>query len=203
MEELSAHLDGHDHRCVPLGWLPVAVAGSYYPDYSIEYRPEGVWLRPYWIGAIFNGQQNEPHIRKVAEVMDALAAVGLVQQQKIRIGHVYRLTPKAIPYYSEDNSYGDNPDHLPFLCYTRIVPTKIESLVSGTGQSLEVRFSWNETAASQWANDYLREHSVILPPLSSPVMATLQKDQYGWQVQDLHTRFPMLGHVLNPRAWSS
>ena len=202
MEELSAHLDEHYHRCVPLGWMPIAASGFYYPSYTIEYRPGGVWLRPLWLGAIFNDQESDPHIRKVAEVMDALTAAGMVEQSAMRRVRIYRLTPKAVPYYSDENSYGDNPEHLPFLCYTRLLPKKVVSVAPRPHHMLDVTFFWSESPPSIWANDYLRAHSVILPPLANPVTTTLEEDQYGWHIRNLRSHAPMLGHVSNLRAWS-
>ncbi len=39
----------------------------------------------------------------------------------------YNLTERAFPYYFEGNDFGDNPDHLSYLCYSRLVPDRVVS----------------------------------------------------------------------------
>ncbi len=133
---LASGLDDKYHECVPLGWDPVPSAGYYYPGYTSEYREQGVWLRPFWIGVVHAAYADDPRVRTAQQVMDALVDAGMLQREMLPGATYYRLTHLAIPYYFEDNHYGDNPDHLPYLCYSRLIPRQILS----TGEAMRGSF---------------------------------------------------------------
>lgn len=199
---LKTALQQEYHACVPLGWDPVPVLGHYYPGYSSEYFENGVWLRPFWIGVVYDNQQRDPRVRAAEAVMDALIRVGMLQRTSGRGATFYHLTPAAVRYYYDGNSYGDNPDHLPFLCYSSVLPTKVIRTGPILRRSFRVTFEWRSSSPAPWADDsFLRSHSVLLPPLVTPTFAQFSKSQGQWYVQRIWTTQPMLGRTVEPSAW--
>lgn len=199
---LDAELHHQYHACIPLGWDPVPVAGYYYPGYSSEYREEGVWLHPYWIGVVYRSQLADQRVRTAQQVMNVLVREGMLERSPAHDAMYYHLTPRALPYYFEGNSYGNNPDHLPYLCYSTIVPAKILSTGPITRRTFHSEFVWRTSSPAAWAMDpFLQSHSVILPPLTARVSAKFENDHGSWYLQKLWTSTPMLPRVVNPLVW--
>lgn len=203
MSSLDAQLSDQYHECVPLGWNPQPVAGSYYPAYSAEYRENGVWLHPYWLGRVRRSDLNDPNKHLVYDVMNALVHAGLLQRSAAGDALYYRMTLAATPYYYEANSYGNNPDHLPYLCYSRIVPQAILSRARMGRNAFRVKFAWQVSEAAPWANDrFLRDHSVVLPPLTNPALATFVREHGMWAIKYLATGgVAMLPRAVDVAAW--
>ncbi len=204
MRALATQLSQQYHQCVPLGWAPQPVAGSYYPAYSAEYRQNGVWLRPYWLGMVPRSGLTHPKVRQAYGVLNALVRAGLLVRTSQSDGTYYRLTLRALPYYFDDNGFGDNPDHFPYLCYSRLLPTRVRWTRPAGSHAVRVQFVWRPGPAAPWADDpFLRKHSVVLPPLGDPVVAVFSDHGGQWYVKTLLTRNAMLPRVTDVAAWQA
>ena len=189
------------HECVPLGWSPVAVAGTYYPGTSVTLYEEGVWLPARWIGRVRTRDLARPDVRTISAVLNELTHAGMLVRDDARGGARYHLTAAAAPFYYDESDYGNNPDHIPYLCYSTIVPQKVLSIGSARRGRLRygshdedlfrATFAWTPSTIAGWANDpFLRSHSVKLGPAESPVTATFAKRHGEWALAELSTPTP-------------
>jgi hypothetical protein len=151
---------------------------------------------------------NTSNGRTAAVVLNALVRSGLVQKQYMRAGIRYNLTERAFPHYFEGNDFGDNPDHLSYLCYSRIVPDRIVSSraihqLAGGGRfagALRVAFSWHASEDDDWAKDpVIQSHSVVLAPTRSPALVIFE-DQHGELHVDRST-YEAINILARPAAW--
>lgn len=203
LHELSAQLSEQYHLCVPLGWNPQPVAGFYYPAHSVEYRENGVWLHPYWLGWILRGRLSDPNTRVTYDVLNALVRAKLLSRSSGSGGYYYRVTMAAVPYYYENNSFGNNPDHLPYLCYSRVVPDRILISRAVNARAFRLQFAWHPGINAPWANDpFIRAHSVVLPPILNPATAVFSERNGTWSVQRLTTAGAMLPRPISAAAWN-
>lgn len=202
MRVLQAELSQQWHLCVPLGWDPVPVGAQlYYPGYTSEYYEPGVWLHPAWLGIIPKNALSEANARAAYTVLAALHRAGMVTRVSTARSFHYRLTMRAMPYYVSGNSFGANPDHLPYLCYSRLVPTRIIRM-NRKGAVLRVSFKWAVTPNAQWARvPAIRAYSVELPPVSNPAVAIISRSR-GWtHISRITTTAPMLPRPVDPAQW--
>jgi D-alanyl-D-alanine carboxypeptidase len=186
---LSDHYSDQFHRCVPLGWNAAPVDGSFAPAYSVQFSPRDVWLAPLWLGFVPTRIQDSPQGSLALQLLNALVAAGLAKSELVRNGTRYHLTERAFPYYFEGNDFGENPLHLPYLCYSKIVPDQVlwTSPVRGHAgadpTSARVAFSWHESSEAPWASDPLiQSHSVVLAPTRSPAVVTISNKHGDWDV---------------------
>ena len=153
---------------MPLGWSPVAVAGTYYPGTSVTLYEEGVWLPAQWIGRVRARDLARRDVRTISGVLNELARAGMLVRDNARGGTRYHLTAAAAPFYYDENDYGNNPDHIPYLCYSTIVPQQVLSIDSARRGRLRygshdeemfhATFAWTPSPIAVWANDaFLRE----------------------------------------------
>ena len=177
------------HRCVPLGWNASSVDGAFVPDYSVEFSPHDVWLPPLWVGFVSSRIQSRPQGLLVYQLLNVLVQAGLAKSQPVRNGIRYHLTDRAFPYYFEGNDFGNNPLHLSYLCYTKLVPDRILWTAPGRRRpganvrTARVAFTWHETAAAAWAGDPLiQSHSVVLAPTRSPAVVTVSYAHGSWDL---------------------
>jgi hypothetical protein len=201
LHALRTQLARQYHECVPLGWDPVPAAGSFYPGYSAEFEQTGVWLKSYWIGYVGKRDLGRPDVRVAAAILNELVRDGLLERTRWQSGSFYHLTLRALPYYYEDNAYGDNPEHMPYLCYSGITPNRVlwNSLIQHG--SFHAAFEWRAATRASWAqNDFLRAHSVILPPVDSPVLVTFANVDGGWNITRLNAPH-MLPRVVDVNVW--
>ncbi|MGZ3550991.1 MAG: hypothetical protein ACXVAL_02745 [Vulcanimicrobiaceae bacterium] len=205
MRTLNSDLSEQYHECVPLGWDPVPVETRYYYEgYTSEYWEEGVWLHPYWLGLIHTSDLSDPNVRAAYYVLNALTRAGMLERTSATGASFYRLTPRAIAYYFESNGFGNNPEHWSYLCYSRIVPRRVVWTKGVKDSLFRVAFEWSVSARAQWANDpFLRRHSVLLPPLSSPAVAVFAKSGDWWHITQLVTPTAMLPRTVDPAVWPS
>ena len=123
---LSDELRFTYHACVPLGWQPVPVHGTYYPGYTASTSNYAEWLDALWRGRIPRRDLREPQAQAVYATLNHLTAAGLLVRSADASGFSYFLTPRALGYYYGSSSFKDNRDSLPYLCYSTIVPQRID-----------------------------------------------------------------------------
>ena len=203
MQTLRSGLAAQYHECVPLGWNPVPVLRRYYyAGYTSEYREEGVWLHPAWLGVINEKELSDANVRTAYELLNALVRENLVTDERAGAVFHYRLTMRAMQYFFTDNRFGSNPLHLPYLCYSRIVPDRILNIKQHRGGSRVVSFDWKVSTPADWSqNPMIQEHSVILPPASEPVTAVISTSGDWTRVTKLRTQDPMLPRPVDPAVW--
>ena len=212
MHTLRTQLALQYHECVPLGWDPVPVAGTYYPGYSAELQDTNSWLPALWLGSIHTSDLRQPDGRAAYEVLNELVRVGMLERKQVAAAFHYRLTLRAVPYYFDDNEYGDNPEHWPYLCYSRMVPTQVvwnqaireERYGEGSQQAeaFRVAFEWQPSPVPLWANDAtLRSHSVILAPRRIRVIAKFIKRDRQWAIDNLYSSAPFQPYVVDASVW--
>ena len=193
MNRLNSQLTQQYHECVPLGWNPVPVAGTYYPGSSAEFVEENTWLRPVWLGSVRTSDLLRPETRAIYRVLNKLVKAGMVEKNRTPGGFRYHLTMRALPYYFDDNALGNNPDHIPYLCYSKIVPQRViwnqpihlEQSRDNVGriEVFRVAFSWTSSPVGSWSADAdLRSRSVILAPVASPTIVKFIKSGKTWEI---------------------
>lgn len=211
LDALDAQMAVQYHDCVPLGWAPVAVSGSYYPGYTATVANYEEFLDAVWRGRIENRDLRRRDARDVRLVLDRLVAHGLLDVQRQPGGYDYYLRPAAFDYFYGSSTYGNNHDSLPYLCYSTIVPQQILAmqpiaapypLRAGNVQWYDVSFAWTVSRAAGWASDpVLRSHSVELAPLHSPTSARVYKLGRIWHITRIDTHDRMLPVLADSSAW--
>ncbi len=197
------------HRCVPLGWVPEPVDGSYVPGYSVEYSPRDVWLPPLWLGFVPGRALHTVHGLSAYRLLKEFVKAGLVESQPARRGTWYRLTERAVPYYFEGNDFGNNPLHLSYLCYSTIV---LDGLAwsagaqagadGGDAHAFKVRFTWHSDSEATWAaNPVVQRYSVTLAPTQSPAAVEVAKRDGSWEVARAY--YDATNTLTNPSAWAT
>lgn len=214
LRELRGELAQQYHECVPLGWNPVPVAGTYYPGANVVVEEEGngrVWLPAMWIAWIDDRELERADVRATAELMNALARDGMLQREVRPGGTKYRLTAKAVPYFFSENAHGSNPPAIPYLCYSTIVPQRVVAtepirvrrLPSGVdAQVFRATFTWTASEPESWARSpYIRTHSVVLGPSENPLAAELVRTEGGWRVLTVRGPSSQQPHVIDASVW--
>lgn len=196
------------HGCVPLGWYPVPVKGTYYPGYTAAAQTYAEWLDAIWRGRIPAADLRRHDARTVFRVLNHLVSAGLLRRKRDSSGFAYFMTPSAFPYFYASSVFKDNRDSLPYLCYSTIVPQRIEwtqamspSAVRRAhgAQWYHVRFAWKPSPPAAWANDpVIRAHSVDLAPLTSPTTARVFYEHEQWYVANVYDRGWMLPSLSAP-----
>lgn len=95
LNAVEEQFSGQFHKCVPLGWNPAPVDGSYVPSFSVEFRERNAWLPPLWLGFLPRSAVNTPNARTAAGVLNALARSGLIEKRYMSNGIRYNLTERA------------------------------------------------------------------------------------------------------------
>ena len=211
LETLRAQLANQYRECVPLGWTPVPVAGTYYPGVSVTLYEEGVWLPALWIGRVRTRDLARADVRTASDVLNELTRVGMVHSERFPGGVRYHLTTAAQPFYYDESDRGNNPDHIPYLCYSTIVPQSVVSTdsvrrgrlryASHDDDMFHATFKWAPSPVAAWANDaYLRTHSVKLGPAENPVTATFVRRDGEWTIAELSAPTPV-ARVVDASVW--
>jgi hypothetical protein len=206
-DAIDDRFSGQFHRCVPLGWEPAPVDGSYVPSYSIEYSPSDAWLPPLWLGSLPDWARSTTEGRSTYRLLTALARAGLVESERGAHSTLYRLTERGAPFYFEGNDLGNNPLHLPYLCYSAIVPDRLTSSTGrkkgqsdGVTASFTVRFAWHSDPDAAWAADPVIQHySVNLAPTQSPAVVEVANRNGWWEVA--HAYYDASNTLADPSAW--
>jgi hypothetical protein len=145
-------------------------------------------------------------------VLDELARIGMLKKESGWSAERYRLTARAIPYFFAESQHGNNPEALPYLCYSTIVPQRIVwteavrteriGVVPRDAHVFEAAFEWTASPIAAWANDaVLRAHSVVLSPTRSPSVATFVQDGRNWNLAKLGPSEPPLGRIVDLSVW--
>lgn len=176
------------HDCVPLGWEPVPVSGTYYPGYAASIQNYGEWLDALWRGRISREDLRLSQARDVFAVLNRLTREHLLTRAVDPAGYSYFMTTRALRYYYGSSQFKNNRDSLPYLCYSTIVPQRIDWLrIADSRQSYVAEFSWAPSTSPGWANDpLLRSHSVVLAPLTSPTTARVSYRDGTWYLANIY-----------------
>ena len=212
MRELRDQLARQYHACVPIGWNPVPASGTFYPGISVTVQEEGVWLPVMWKARIGARAAKRPDVRAVAQVLDELARIGMLSRQSWPNGEYYQLTERALPYFFADDEHGSNPEALPYLCYSAIVPQRVVSNedvhvenLHGTINEAHVfraSFQWSAGPAAAWANDpVLRSHSVLLEPNADTLIAQFVKLGSSWRILKVFAPESPLPALVDASVW--
>lgn len=209
---LSSALVEQHHACVPLGWGPVAVAGTYYPGYVASLQSYEETWDAIWRGRILTADLSKARVKPVYAVLNHLVQAGLLEKKRTPFSYDYYLTYNALAYYYDGSRFGDNIGDMQYLCYSNIVPEhliwvqRIPAPADWTGpaQWYRAAFTWKASAPAAWARDpFLRAHSVILSPLKSPTTAKMFYVEKTWHVADIYDRTWMMPRVSDSTAWNS
>jgi hypothetical protein len=183
------------HDCVPLGWQPVPVRGTYYPGYTASAANYAEWLDALWRGRIAKAELREPQAHSVFTLLNHLVNAGLLSRRDDGAVYRYFMTPQALPYYYASSVFHDNRDSLPYLCYSTIVPQHIEWMTPVVNTKTpharwyDLQFTWKPSAAPEWAQDpVVRAHSVELAPLTSPTNAKVSYEDGSWYLDNIYDR---------------
>ena len=208
---LRTQLAKQYHACVPLGWTPVPNAGTYYPGVSVTMQENGVWLPAVWVARVRRRDLTRPDVRAAAAVLDELTKKDMLVRTTAPGGARYNLARIGWDFFYDENDFGNNPDHIPYLCYSTIVPERVVSSGPVRRERLHeqshdedvfrVTFTWAPSRVAGWANDaFLRSHSVDLGPTESPATATFAKRHGEWTIVQLSTPTPE-GRVIDRSVW--
>jgi hypothetical protein len=204
-QTLSERVSQQYHRCVPLGWTVVPTAGTFYPGTNFSIYETNVIAQAFWLGRVSRRAAGRRDGREVLEILERLARAGMVNEETSAEFTRFSLTYKAIPYFYNDDHYGSNRGAFPYLCFSRVTPTRIlkqNAIAHERERTLDVRFAWAPSATASWANDeYIQSHSVILAPTTSPATARLVQVEAVWRVREIHDAHFNDPVVVDPRAW--
>lgn len=204
---------GHQyHECVPLGWNPVPASGTYYPGANVQLEESGVWLPSMWLAWVDKRSLRRADVRSTVVVLDELARIGMLAKESWPAGARYRLTPQATPYFFAESQRGTNPEAIPYLCYSSIVPqhvvwnrplhTELVGFAQREAQVFQAEFEWTPSPVAAWANDpIVRAHGIILSPTRSPSIATFVQNDGDWYVSKLGPSEPPLGRIVDASVW--
>lgn len=205
--------DKHPYECVPLGWVPaVTTGGGYFDAYDADVDETDWWLPPKWSAMVATDRPIHGDERVTFDLLNALAQAGMVQATRTRDGFVYHLTWQALQYYYDGDSFGNNPEHYPYLCYSEVVPLRVnwvapihDEHVAGSSDEVEA-FSadvrWSTRIDGGWgAGEVIHAHSVTLAPEQGDVLVTFHEDAGAWDVAVRRTS--PLPHIslVEPSAW--
>lgn len=198
------------HECVPLGWVPVPAAGSYYPGYTASLGSFHEFLDAAWRGRIDTKDLGSPTVQREYAILNHLVHSGLLSRSDSHDAAIYELTVDAWPYYFDSSIYNNNRDSLQYLCYSQVEPTNIDSVtpieppkdVRRKASWYRVTVEWEPSRIARWARDsFLREHSVILPPLRDPAQLTMYERGGVWYVHAIDDNVTALPALSDIAAW--
>ena len=210
LKNLQSQLARQYHECVPLGWAPVPIAGTYYPGDSIESSQADSWIKALWVGFIPADDLKRPQVRATYDVLEHLVSAGLAAKHRFPRGYRYHLTLAGMPYYFDGNDFHNNPDHIPYLCYSKIVPEDVvwtqparsERIADRTADVFRAAFRWHASESAAWANDaMLRSHSVVLAPVTAPAVATFARSGKAWSVESLSSAGSPMPRLADASVW--
>lgn len=212
MHALASALEVQYHACVPLGWNPVAVAGTYYPGYIASRQTYEETWDAIWRGRILVADATKHGVKPVYDVLNHLVKAGLLRRVRAASYYDYYLTYEALPYYYDTSWFDNNRGDMQYLCYSKIVPNRIvwsqrirrPSDWSGPAQWYRASFTWTASTPLAWARDpFLRSHSVILAPLKSPTIAKMFYLDKTWHVVNIYDKTWMMPKVSDAAVWNA
>lgn len=213
LKQLRAQLAQQFHECVPLGWTVVPHNGLALPGVSVEINEYGngrVLLPALWLARVDVRKMARRDVRATVQLLDALARAGMLERQRGPHGSFYRLVPRAMPYYFADANRGNDPDALPYLCYSTIVPdhvlwtqpVHVERTATSDEHVFRAAFAWRAGPIAPWASDpFIRSHGVMLTPTRSPAVAKFVQHGSDWSIAKLYSAEPPLPLVIDTSVW--
>ncbi len=214
MHFVNAQFARQNYQCVPLGWVPVPFDGTYYEGYSAELDETDWWLPPKWVGSVNSSELKHADVRVTYELLNELVSVGMLDRDRVHGGFRYHLTMRALPFYFDENDFGNNPEHFAYLCYSGIVPQRViwnqpihvEQVHGGSGKTQVFRaaFEWLPSTVAPWADSaFIQSHSVILAPTKGPIVVKFVNRQGTWEISNVHlfaSALPRIGFA-DASAW--
>jgi len=204
LAQLSQRLDRQPHECIPLGWYPAGQpARGYYPDYNADVAQRTGAFQSGWV-AVLRADVQHGEAADVKSALDELARVGLVERRTLPDGMHYTLTHDGLRYLYERNDLGNNVEDWPFLCFSHLRTTSIAwsgpSVREAWSESRRLRFTWTSRVDAPWATPFLKDHAVVLPPVSNVAYAKARRYYIGgqWPLDGLNFEFGLIEH---PSAW--
>lgn len=200
------------YACVPLGWVPIPAADmSYQVGYSAQTDDSSWYLPAKWVANIDRSTTKRPDVKAEFELLTRLVDAGVLQMSVSGERFTFHLTWNGLPYYYDDDEFGNNPLHEPFLCQSRIVPGAIlwkepvhGETIGGVDRSVfRVAFSWSRGQPASWANDpFVASHSAILAPFSGPIVVRFVQDSDGsWEMDQLDSASTPRVGLVDRAAW--
>ena len=122
----------------------------------------------------------------------------------------YHLTAAGFERFFDNDNFGNNPLHNPYVCYSTIAPRSIvwkqplhlENDPYGPGkvQVFRVAFTWTTSMDRSWTPDaFIRAHAIVLGPTGSPAVAKFVRRGSTWELENLYPSLP--DHIADPSAW--
>ena len=184
------------YACVPLGWVPIpAPDKSYEVGYSAQTDDSSWYLPAKWVANIDRSSTKRPDVKAEFDLLTHLVDAGVLQMSVARDRFTFHLTLNGLPNYYDDDEFGNNPLHEPFLCQSRIVPGAIlwrepvhAEMIAGVDRSVfRAAFSWSHGQPANWANDpFVASHSAILAPFGGPIVVRFVQGSDGlWEMDQL------------------
>ncbi len=204
MRAAREHFAHTYHQCLPLGWNPTPIYGTYYPGYDVELEESDWWLPPIWLGYLPQSVAYDRRARTAERVLELLASAGMVKRNIFSEASYYHITDAAFVYYYDDDDFGNNPGHAPYLCYSSIVPQRVVwkqpvHLESGV-LTFRATIAWSASSPALWAaNPALQKYSVTLAPTRSPLIVRFAKTGDGWQIANVYPAAPNV--LADAAAW--
>jgi len=211
LRAIRAEMAQHYHGCVPLGWNPIPVDGGFILGENVELDSSGWWLPPLWVGVVPRHDISQPSVRVISQILNDLAAEGLLQRSAISGGDQYNMTPMAIRYYYDDDFYGNNPEGASYLCYSKIVFDKLQwdrqiatNRVTNAPKGavhFVCAFSWHPSAEATWilGDRFLQAHGVLLAPTANPIVIAYWQLGGDWGIENVEDA--TLNRLVDPSAW--
>ncbi|HEY7995020.1 MAG TPA: hypothetical protein VID24_12470 [Candidatus Eremiobacteraceae bacterium] len=177
--------------------MPIPTShNSYMVGYSAQTDDSSWYLPAKWVANIDRSTTQRPDVKAEFDLLIRLVDAGVLQMSMASDRFTFHLTWNGLPYYYEDDEFGNNPLHEPFLCQSRIVPGAIlwrepvrsESIGGVDKNVFRAAFSWSRERPASWANDpFVASHSVILAPFSSPIVVRFVQDADGsWEMDQVN-----------------
>jgi hypothetical protein len=209
LQQFTSMVDQQYHECVPLGWYPDPLgATGYIPSYNTNVASTDTAFQAYWVGVIPKNALDNHRAVAIKQVLDELTRVKMLVRRDEPEDFRYTLTHEGVRNLYEENDLGNNNEHWPYECFSRLRATNVvwatrparDNGTFGDAITAQVRLTWVPGEVAAWATPSLRSHAVTLPPLLSPVRATAYRFRDGtWTLAQIDFDFPTIEH---PAAWT-
>jgi hypothetical protein len=114
-------------------------------------------------------------------------------------------------YYYDENDSAGNPLHLPYLCYSTIIPDNVvwtqpvhleRDAGAANVEVFRTSFTWHASENASWAADpVILSHSVVLPPDKSPVFAKFIRPEHDWLIGNTFAAASAYPQLLDRWVW--
>jgi len=208
---LADQVAGTVHDCVPLGWNPERIDDNFFTvGYSAEVDETYWFVSPPWAAGFGPRDARDPRGKTTRELLAHLVQAGMVNEVSSYGTDQYKLAEPGFERFFDDDHFGNNRLHNPYVCYTTIVPRSIvwkqpehlENDPYGKGRVhvFRVAFNWTVSPDTHWMPDaFIRAHTVVLGPARNPAIAKFVLRGSTWDLEDLYPSMP--DNIVNPAAW--